>query len=208
MCSAARDTSAAFSESLAQEATWQFGSSWAATLTAFGAILGTVLGASDVVSSALPGVRLAEFVALNILFGRRWRFSGPHCFPGPADQTRRWIDRRISSSVAAISYRGNRPAADGDGPLCDSRSRIEGCWNDRDRPGHCTSACSGRALWTPVDHVAATSRRDCGLGRRRGTDLHSAAVVQPRHLSAAMARCRTLGRSTGARPEHGRPCCR
>ncbi len=56
-------------ESIAHDASWEFGKSWAATFTAVGALLATVLGASEVVEDALPGVPLAQFVGLNLLFG-------------------------------------------------------------------------------------------------------------------------------------------
>jgi hypothetical protein len=48
---------------------WKFSDSWAANLTTVGAILGTVLGATDVLSHFFPELELASFSATSALFG-------------------------------------------------------------------------------------------------------------------------------------------
>jgi hypothetical protein len=50
-------------------ATWSFKESWASNLTALGATLGTILGATGFISEVLPGVSLGGFVGINVLFG-------------------------------------------------------------------------------------------------------------------------------------------
>jgi hypothetical protein len=48
---------------------WDFSTSWASNLVAIGAVLGTILGSSEIAASAFEGVPLVEFVALNVIFG-------------------------------------------------------------------------------------------------------------------------------------------
>jgi hypothetical protein len=50
-------------------ASWQFGGSWVTTLSAFGAILGTILGASGLVTDAFPSFDVQRFVVLNVVLG-------------------------------------------------------------------------------------------------------------------------------------------
>lgn len=48
---------------------WSFSQSWASNLTALGAVLGTVLGASGYITEAFANYSVSQFVGLNLLFG-------------------------------------------------------------------------------------------------------------------------------------------
>jgi hypothetical protein len=51
------------------DATWSFRDSWVTNLSAVGAIVGTVLGASGLLSDALPGLSTGIFLGFNALYG-------------------------------------------------------------------------------------------------------------------------------------------
>ncbi|MFF8196743.1 hypothetical protein ACF05L_39230 [Streptomyces bobili] len=51
------------------EAPFSVKDSWLTTVASIGAVLGTVLGASSVITEWLPGISIAQFVGLNVTFG-------------------------------------------------------------------------------------------------------------------------------------------
>lgn len=48
---------------------WSFSESWASNITALGAVLGTVLGATGYITEAFANYSVGQFVGLNLLFG-------------------------------------------------------------------------------------------------------------------------------------------
>lgn len=48
---------------------WSFSSSWLTNITALGAVLGTVLGATGFLADVLPGTDTGRFTGLSVLFG-------------------------------------------------------------------------------------------------------------------------------------------
>jgi hypothetical protein len=57
-----------FRHTIAPVAPWTFNGSWASTLTALGAILGTVLAASGFLTDVVPGLSSGMFLAMNLFF--------------------------------------------------------------------------------------------------------------------------------------------
>jgi len=51
------------------DAAWSFSDSWATNITVIGALLTTILGATDILNEILPGVSLTRFSALSLVFG-------------------------------------------------------------------------------------------------------------------------------------------
>ena len=54
---------------VATGSSWSFSSSWLTNITALGAILGTVLGATGFLTDILPGTDTGRFTGLSVLFG-------------------------------------------------------------------------------------------------------------------------------------------
>lgn len=79
---------------------WSFSSSWLTSITALGAILGTVLGATGFLADVLPGTPTGRFVGLSLLFGgfvitapiiysaaSKWVFDNSSGTPGAGTDT-------------------------------------------------------------------------------------------------------------------------
>jgi hypothetical protein len=54
---------------VATGSSWSFSSSWLTNITALGAVLGTVLGATGFLADILPGTDTGRFTGLSVLFG-------------------------------------------------------------------------------------------------------------------------------------------
>lgn len=54
---------------VATGSSWSFSSSWLTNITALGAVLGTVLGATGFLADVLPGTDTGRFTGLSVLFG-------------------------------------------------------------------------------------------------------------------------------------------
>lgn len=54
---------------IAPQKTWTFSGSWASSITALGAILGTVLAATGFLTDVVPGLSIGMFAAISLLFG-------------------------------------------------------------------------------------------------------------------------------------------
>ena len=54
---------------VATGSSWSFSSSWLTNVTALGAVLGTVLGATGFLADVLPGTDTGRFTGLSVLFG-------------------------------------------------------------------------------------------------------------------------------------------
>ena len=54
---------------VATGSSWSFSSSWLTNITALGAVLGTVLGATGFLADVPPGTDTARFTGLSVLFG-------------------------------------------------------------------------------------------------------------------------------------------
>ena len=54
---------------VATGSSWSFSSSWLTNITALGAVLGTVLGATGFLADVLPGTDIGRFTGLSVLFG-------------------------------------------------------------------------------------------------------------------------------------------
>lgn len=56
-------------DTVATGSSWSFSSSWLTNITALGAVLGTVLGATGFLADVLPGTDTGRFTGLSVLFG-------------------------------------------------------------------------------------------------------------------------------------------
>jgi hypothetical protein len=90
---------------VATGSSWSFSSSWLTNITALGAVLGTVLGATGFLADVLPGTDTGRFTGLSVLFGA-FVIAAPIVYTA----TSKWVF--ASSSGGNPDPNGNGGAAD------------------------------------------------------------------------------------------------